>query len=282
MPPQLFVFVQMEFPWVLGPVDGRYLLRSPADREPERVLVLQTIKHEHAPANRITLVDPVSLPAEHQARAWLEELERAGEQGLEEPFALLNRVLYLHRIAAADPYVHEVSATQALAIRAGWGSGEQMAAGRWTHASELHAGSGRRQRRGLLGLGTRRARASALASQERIAMLLGARVPTLLCEELALRARLDLDQGRVALAALGLEDALAVAVRELRAERREDLALRIDELVQLRGGVVAQSEGALAGSPAQLDEEIVGHALARLEAALRARNAVGVKSRGAG
>ena len=28
MAPRLFVFVQFEFPWVLGPAAGRYLMRS--------------------------------------------------------------------------------------------------------------------------------------------------------------------------------------------------------------------------------------------------------------
>jgi hypothetical protein len=28
MPEQLFLFIQMEFPWELGPPDGRYLLRT--------------------------------------------------------------------------------------------------------------------------------------------------------------------------------------------------------------------------------------------------------------
>ena len=31
MPQQLFVFIQMEFPWALGPADGRYLLRRGPD-----------------------------------------------------------------------------------------------------------------------------------------------------------------------------------------------------------------------------------------------------------
>ena len=39
-------------------------------------------------------------------------------------------------------------------------------------------------------------KAAALRSEERLAELLGARDRPLLCEELALRARLDLDQDR--------------------------------------------------------------------------------------
>ena len=43
MPERLFIFMQMEFPWALGPADGRYLLRAGADAEPERVVVLGTL-----------------------------------------------------------------------------------------------------------------------------------------------------------------------------------------------------------------------------------------------
>ncbi len=263
----------MDFPWKVGPVDGRYLLRARAGGDPERVLVLQTLSEGAASTSRITLVDPVSLPAEHQARAWLDDVERDSRSAIEEGLALVNRVLYLHRIAEADPYAHEVSATQALAIRAGWGTGEELASGRFTHADELTAGQRAGQRRGLLRRGTRRERASALAGQERFASLLGAHVPTLISEELTLRARLDLDQGRPALAALGLSSALAAALAELRREHREDLALRIDELEQLRAGVDAQAAAVLSGGAGAADADALEHALQRLEAALRGRAA---------
>ncbi len=277
MPDPLFVFVQFEFPWALGPTDGRYLLRTEPGGEPERVLVLQTVELDGASGSRMTLIDPVSLPAEHQARAWLADVENDRRRTIEDALAVLNRVLYLHRIASADPYVREVGATQARAIRAGWGSGEQLAAGRYEHAQELPAGRQAGKRRGLLRGGRRRERASALASQERFAALLGARVPTLLTEELALRARLDLDQGRLALAALELSSALASAVEELRREQREDLALRIDELQRLQPGVEAQAR-----SREALDGDALEHPLARLEAALRARSANPVSRRRAG
>ncbi len=311
MPLQLFVFVQFEFPWALGPSDGRYLLRDGLDGEPERVVVIETLtggrptplptesggwfgrrrerpaREQDAPpepppaevqTTRVTVIDPVPLSAETQARAWLDELDR--ERDIAAAVAIANRVLHMHRIAAADPYVREVSNAQALVTRAGWGEGEQVAYGAWQHAREL---SQRPRRRGR-----RRERSWALRPQERLAALLGGRGSDLLCEELALRARLDLDQGRPALAAIGLERALAAAVGELEAEGRQDLALRIAELDQLQGPVGEQARGALAravsgasGEPAangggEPDEELLGHALGRLEAALRARTAAGV------
>jgi hypothetical protein len=119
-------------------------------------------------------------------------------------------------------------------------------------------------------------RAAALRPQERLAELLGGRGETLLCEDLALRARLDMGNGRVAQAAIELRGAYAAALAELPAERREDLAIRIAELDKLRGGVEQQARAALAvaGEP---DAEVMRHALGRLEATLRARTAPGFR-----
>jgi hypothetical protein len=324
MPQQLFVFIQLEFPWALGPADGRYLLRDGADGEPERVVVLGALAAGRQPlgapaapswsgaallrrvrrgqtmptgpepvpvtTTRVTVIDPVSLAADNQARAWLAELDRDRE--VDAAVAVINRVIHSHRIAAADPYVHEISAAQALVIRAGWGEGEQVADGRWLHARALPMpgapGSTRRPTGSRRGPG--RDRSWALRPQERLAALLGARGEALLCEELALRTRQDLDHRRLAHAALELDRAFALAIAELHAERRQDLAIRIAELEQLRPGVQAQAQAALpdaAGATTSgqapghaagngLDEELVTHALERLEAALRARTAAGL------
>jgi hypothetical protein len=314
MPQQLFVFIQLEFPWTLGPADGRYLIRREDDGEPERVVVLGVLQAAHqplgasaggrpllrrvragtmatgpepapVPTSRVTVIDPIALAAETQARAWLSELDRDHEVWA--ATAVVNRVIHSHRIASADPYVHEVSPTQALVIRAGWGEGEQVADGRWLHARALSSSNGWGVRRAA---GSRRSvrrdRSWALRPQERLAALLGARNSALLCEELALRARLDLDHERVAHAALELDRAYTLAVPELQSERRQDLAIRIAELEQLRPGVQAQAQAALLGAGAAagaadapepaLDDDALTHALERLEAALRARTAAGL------
>jgi hypothetical protein len=302
VPERLFIFIQMEFPWALGPADGRYLLRSGPDAEAERVVVLGTLgaarvpigRHgtpvgrpagrwrgrgrgerpatpEPAPVStaRATVIDPISLSAELQARAWLEGLDR--EHEIRAAGAIVNRVLHFHRVASADPYVNEVSPAQALVIRAGWGRGEQVADGEWLHARELTyppAGAGGRR-------GGRRDRSVVLRPQERLAALLGARSTMLMCEEFALRARLDLDQGRLAHAAIELEGAFAAALVELRSEERQDLAIRVAELDQLQPRVTEQARLALAKGAGGPDSETVEHALKRLEAALRARGATG-------
>ena len=305
MPQQLFVFIQLEFPWALGPPDGRYLLRQHADGEPERVVVMGTLGAarsplgggaaagrrggsllgrlgrraptvptgpEPAPATttRVTVIDPISLAADNQARAWLAELDRDRE--VQATVTVVNRVIHAHRIASADPYVHEVSPAQALVIRAGWGEGEQVADGRWLHARALPWAAHARRSAGSR-LGPVRGRAAALRPQERFAALLGARDASLLCEEIALRARQDLDHSRLAHAALELDRAFALALPELRAEHRQDLAIRVAELEQLYSGVQTQAQAALPENGQAPEEDVVVHALERLEAALRARTA---------
>ncbi|HEX5223566.1 MAG TPA: hypothetical protein VFW29_00420 [Solirubrobacteraceae bacterium] len=299
MPDRLFVFIQLEFPWALGPADGRYLLRAGPEADAEHVVVLGTLgaprlpipaarpprwrsrrepeaSPEPAPVTttRATVIDPVPLSAESQARAWLADLDR--EHEIASATAVLNRVLHLHRLSAADPYVHEVSPAQALVIRAGWGVGEQVADGTWLHARELDATPRTGRRR------SRRDRSAALRPQERLAMLLGGRVGSLMCEEHVLRARLDLDAGRLAHAAVELDAAYALALPELHGERRHDLSVRLAELEKLQPQVRELARGALAAvsasageQPAPPDEEALAHLLGRLEAALRARTAAG-------
>jgi hypothetical protein len=307
VPERLFVFIQMEFPWALGPSDGRYLKRGEREGEAEQVVVFGTLSAHRAadlpraplrgpagrlarrmggdeprPASpapaavqttRVTVIDPVPISAEHQGEAWLEDID--SEHEIERALAVLNDVVQSHRIASADPYVHEVSSAQALVIRAGWGEGEQVADGRWLKAVELNdVGSGRARRRARRRGGSKQ-RTAALRPQERLAALLGARNETLVCEELVLRARLDLDQDRLAHSTLELRGALAAAVRELSAEGRQDLAIRIAELEQLRAGVEQQATQALDVGRTAVDADVVSHALERLEAALRARTAPG-------
>jgi hypothetical protein len=288
---RLFLFLQMEFPWELGLADGRYLMRRETDREPERVVVLDTVgaarasgrssgrvlktrrgpqvepepQPEPVPTTRATVIDPVSVTAERQAQAWLRGLD--AEREARAAAATINKMLYAHRIATADPHVRELSPALALVVRAGWGEGEDVAYGNWLHARELRWSERKTHRR-----------AAVLRPQERLAALLGARAQTLLCEELALRARLDLDEGRLRHAALELEHAYATALVELTAEGRVELDERLAELAKLNPGVVQAGQAALAGDAERLDAEIVGHALGRLEAALRARAATGAQS----
>jgi hypothetical protein len=217
------------------------------------------------PTARATLVEATPFDSDDAAAAWL---KAGGEDEIDAAIVVLNRVLHLQRTAAADAFVREVARGQALVARVGYGEGEEVAHGRWTEATTFPA-----PREGRAGMGSRRA--AALRPQERLAALLGGRDAPLAAEELALRARVDLDAGRRREAALQLRIALEAALAELE-PWREQLADRLDELLDARGPVGAAANTALQGG---IDDETsaeVERILDRLEAALRARVASGL------
>ena len=148
-----------------------------------------------------TVISTDPLPDDDRsARAWL--AGAAGDQALQtvgDALRLLNLAVHGHRLAASDPYVTEVGSHQAIAVRVGYGSGEQVADGRWEAASELPPADHKGAR-------------LASSPQERLGALLSGRDVALACEELALRARLDLDQGRGREAALQARAALELSL----------------------------------------------------------------------
>ncbi len=281
-PTGLFRFAQVELPWPLGPPDGRYLVRADdaSEAPPTHVLVFATLgaperrrlgarrrqrdaRPEPEPTavatGRATVIDVGAPLAEEQARAWL---AGAGEDDLAAGLAVLNRALHAFRIITADPYLRPVRRTQGLTARIGFGAGEEVAEGRWTAAIELTVPEGRRRRSRIL------------APQARLAALLGAREPTLACEELALRARTDIDLGRPREAALQLLVTLDAALAELAADpHAAQLSERLGELRAQREPVAAAAQAALSGPLSAEHAAAVQFALGRVEAALRARAA---------
>jgi hypothetical protein len=208
---------------------------------------------------RATVIAADPLDGEAHAEAWLRD---AADELIARSLAVLNRALHARRIASADPYACEVALRHALVTRVGYGTGEQVAEGRWIAARELPPER------------ARIARESALRPQERFAALLAGRDATLACELLALRARLDLDQGRDFEAALQLEAALGAGLAELEGWRELDgMAERLAELRSRASGVVEAAAAARAGTLDEAGRGVVEQALARLEAALRARTA---------
>jgi hypothetical protein len=206
----------------------------------------------------VTIID-VGEPLESEAgaRRWLAS---AGERDLEADLAVLNRALHAFRLVTADPYLHPGGRRHTLVARVGFGAGEQVADGLWTDARELDADP------------RRQPRAKVLQPQARLAAVLTGRERALACEELALRGRLDLDAGRGREASLQVLVALDAALAELQADpTATTLARRLDELRELRDGVAAAAQTALAGPISSAELEVVAHALARIEAALRAR-----------
>ena len=184
-------------------------------------------------------------------------LAAAGEDELAAHLQVLERTLHAFRVVTADPYSEPLARERLLVARIGFGEGEEVAAGRWTEARELRPAPASRRRSKLL------------EPQSRLAGVLGAHVPLLVCEELTLRARRDLDAGRHRQAALQLRIALEAAVSELETDGR--LAARLAELGALKMGIEAAAQGALIRGLSDSEIESVGSALARLEAALRAR-----------
>jgi hypothetical protein len=264
------------------------VLREHAGEEPHHVLVLRTLEPpppeggrrrrrrwrdlapEPAVARpgvcRATWVD-VDVVDDEAARAWLDRVTADATDVLAAAVHDLNEALRAHRAAAADPYVREVTAAHALARRAGYGVGFEVADGRWTTAREVPAATKE--------AGSRRARrTAALRPQERLAALLSGRDVVLACEELALRARLDLDCGRAREAAMQAHLALEAAVVELQAFRTQrEIAERLPELDSHRDALAAAANEALQGGPSPDTMAAVTAGLERLEAALRARAA---------
>jgi hypothetical protein len=212
-----------------------------------RARSISAAEPEPVPTSRATIVSatPLSSPA-----AWLADLDLEGE--VASAVSVLNRALRAHRAAAADPYVAEVSRERALVVRVGYGSGEEVADGRFGEAVEL-AHSARRVKRSME------------APEERFAALLGGREEVHPAEELVLRARADLNAGRPAEAALQCR----VAIEALLALLSDPAdAARIEPH---RDAVAAAANAALRGP---LPGEHAGRledAVTAMEAALKRR-----------
>lgn len=159
------------------PLLGRRRRAKPAldsgDAEPEQFAIC-----------RLTVVDAVPLEDEQRAKSWLAEMRSADSAAEHVSASLLhaNRIVHAHRLAAADPYEHELSAATAHRIRLGYGLGEQVAEGLWSEARKVHPDSLKKR--------------SALDPDRGMSEMLSGRRPTFDSDDLLLRARLDLDQGR--------------------------------------------------------------------------------------
>ena len=236
----------------MGAIERRRRLaqaKRKAKPEPDPALVT---------TGRATIVD-VGAPFEaaEDARAWL---DRVREDDLLSGLAVLNQVVHAFRLVTADPYLVPVQRRQALVARVGYGAGEQVADGLWTDARELVGKPGPRRR------------AKLLEPQARLAAVLGGREPALVCEELTLRVRLDLEHGRHREAALQLHVALDAALAELAIDATASaLQPRLSELRAQGDAVAGAAQAALAGPLTGEQQKVMAFTLARIEAALRAR-----------
>jgi hypothetical protein len=182
----------------------------PQRRGRRRARPIEPSEPEQVPVTRVT-VTGVSFEDASAGSGWLNETLRSRERGsqeLRDATRVINRALNALRAEARDPLVQEVGVTKALAIRMGHGTGDELAEGRWTEASEVPQ--------------QRRNRLDDVDPQSRVAAVLAGRDEVHPAETLMQRARLDAQQGRDAEARYGLQAARA-ALREEPGPRRDQL-----------------------------------------------------------
>lgn len=255
-------------------------MRERPDAEPECVVVLKTVaaprrrllarrrprrlrslSPQPAPTARAGVVRAKPLGSAEGAGAWLDRLRR-DRDGLERELRwatlLLNRLMRAHRAAAADPYARDLEPERALAVRVGYGSGGQVADGRFAAAYELPRRAKRMRR------------VERLSPQERLAAIVGGREPALASDELVLRARADIEAGRPREAALQARIALECVLEELADDALGDGRA---QLGQDREVVSEAAAAALAGDPPADVAAQVERAVSRMEAAIRRHRA---------
>jgi hypothetical protein len=262
--------VQFDFPGTLALGDGRYLARDGGAGGVERVLVVETLGAPRPPTRRRRRprsVDsgdrPAPLPLaratavrafepfeqERDAGEWLDRvLAEEADALVAEGIALLNRALHAHATASADPHGQTLRSERASAVRIGYGSGEDVAAGHFATAREVDVWTDRASRR--------RRREESLRPQERTAAVLVGREQIDACEALLLRARADLDAGRGREAALQLRvgaEALLVELRGAVSDPAHDEDM--GALQQRRGEIGRAANMALRGD---LDADTTG------------------------
>lgn len=221
---RLLPFAQLDLPGRLAIDDGRYLVRpaDDADAEPD-VLALRTLGAERSrsrlrrrrprpvedgaeapqlPLARLTLIKAIPFETEAAAKAWLDRI--GGDQELTSGLAhevtgTANRALLAHRVAAPDPYASDLDPATANAVRFGFGTGQEVAEGRWRAAIELPEERRRSLRAEII---------DGVGAQGRIAAVLGGRDEVAPYESLLVDAERAAAEGRRALAALTVALAL--------------------------------------------------------------------------
>jgi hypothetical protein len=228
---KLFGFAQLDFAGSLPLADGRYLARGEDAVGGESVLVVKTLGAPPPPARRRRRArkaelgaEPSPLPLarvtairafapfdrEEDAVRWLDEATEAEDTAdalVADGIGLLNRALHVHAVAGADPQGHQLTPERAVAVRIGYGDGEEVADSHFSAAREVDVWAS--------GASQRRRRQEDLRPQERVAAVLGGRERVDVCETLLLRSRADLEAGRGREAALQLRVGLEALLVEL-------------------------------------------------------------------
>jgi hypothetical protein len=189
-----------------APPAGRRRRRGPRSSEPDA-------KPAPLPLTRATAIRAFAPFADRdEAARWLDEASEAEDTVavlVADGIDLLNRALHAQAVAGADPRSsQDLSAERAVAVRIGYGSGEETATARFSDARLVDVAA--------TGASRRRRREEELRPQERVAAVLGGRESLDACETLLLRARADLDARREREAALQLRVGLEALLVELR------------------------------------------------------------------
>lgn len=162
--------------------------RRPASAEPGATAP------EPVRVTRAVVIAAEPFPDAGAAADWLRDCggRDAAADEVEQALELVNHAVSAHRVAAQDPHVRDLVAADVQRVRLGYGTGDDVVEGSWREAVVMPPERAKR-----------RTRRRMLSPQEEMAgMLSGRRPPAHPSEELLLRARLDLDHGRLVEAAL--------------------------------------------------------------------------------
>jgi hypothetical protein len=193
---------------------------------------------------RAVVIAAEPFPDAGAAAAWLRDCgsRDAAADEVDRALELVNHAVSAHRVAAQDPHVRDLVATDVQRVRLGYGTGDDVVEGSWREAVVIPLERAKRRTRGRM-----------LSPQEEMAgMLSGRRAPAHPSEELMLRARLDVDHGRFVEAALVLRAAADAIAAELAAEGHN----QTEDTRRHREQAAGLAQTALAGglSPEQGDE----------------------------
>ena len=210
------------------------------------------------PLARVTAVRAFApFEREEDAARWLDEATEAEDTAdvlVADGIGLLNRALFVHAVAAADPLSQQLTPERAVAVRIGYGEGEELADSRFTAAREVDVWAS--------GASRRRRREEDLRPQERVATVLGGREQLDACETLLLRARADLDEGRDREAALQLRVGLEALLVELKGatadpDHEEDMATLSSRRAEVGDAANAALAGALSPDQGRQIRELI-------------------------
>jgi hypothetical protein len=213
------------------------------------------------PLTRLTVIRPQALGGRDAARAWLAEIrddDEAIRAELGEALEFVNLAIAAQRVSSLDPHLPDVSPERALVVRIGFGTGDEVADGRFTEAIDVPRA-------------TRRRRLESLRPQERIAAVLGGRELLRPATELLLRARADLDAGRLREAALQLRVGLEALLAEPRDATPAAEAKDLEVLDERRAATGEAAGEALGGDLSEARAAEVAESLRLCERVLRRR-----------